>query len=79
MRLTIAITTVRQSVITSCPIIIQTEKMSATEAILTASKKLENNFEFRMNLRRGFKRATNTKDGRKTAKVEITAPQNPLI
>jgi len=68
-----------QSVITSRPIIKQTETISATEAMFTASKKWEKRFELRTNFNRGFKSATNTKEGNKTAKVETIAPQNPLI
>ena len=74
-----AIAMVRQSVITSFPMVKQTETISATEAMLTASKKAENNLELRINLKKGFKSATNTKDGRKTATVVIRAPQIPLI
>lgn len=78
-RLMIAMDIVRQSVITSLPIMMQTEIMSATEAIFTASKKEEKRVDFRKNFKIGFNNATKIKEGKKTANVEIIAPQIPLI
>lgn len=74
-----AIAIVRQSVMVSLPIVKQIETISATEAMFTASKNEENSFELRNNFTSGLNTATNTKDGRNTAKVEITAPEIPLI
>ncbi|MNL74971.1 hypothetical protein D3C87_2006920 [compost metagenome] len=77
--LTIVIAIVRQSVIVSFPIAKQTEIMMATEATLTASKKIENIFEFLIFLTKGLSKATNTKEGRKIPIVETIAPVSPLI
>ena len=74
-----AIAIVLQSVMVSLPIEKQTEMMMATDATLTASKKEENNLEFRIFLTKGFSKATNTKDGRKIPIVEMMAPDQPLI
>ena len=74
-----AIKIVRQSVIESLPMAKQTEIIIATEATFTASKKAENSLELRIFLTRGFRKATNTNEGRKIAIVEIAAPDNPLI
>ena len=62
----------------SFPMAKQTEIMMATEAIFTASRNAENNTELRIFLTNGFRKATNTKEGRKMAMVEITAPDKPL-
>ena len=74
-----AIKIVRQSVIESLPMAKQTEIIIATEAMFTASKKAENKTELRIFLTSGFRNATKTKEGRKIAIVEITAPDRPLI
>ena len=57
----------------------QIEIIIATEATFTASKNAENNFEFRIFLTIGFRKATKTNEGRKMAIVERIAPDNPLI
>ena len=79
IKLIIAITIVRQSVIESCPSWKQMAIIIATEVILTASKKAENSFEFFNFLTIGFNNATNIKDGRKIPSVDTIAPIKPLI
>ncbi len=74
-----AITIVRQPVMVSFAITRQTERISATEAMFTASKNDKKSFELRISFRKGFRSATKTKEGRNTAKVEIIAPTIPLI
>ena len=53
--------------------------MMLTEATLTASRNPENSTEFRIILTNGFSKPTNRKEGKKMAKVETTAPDQPLI
>ena len=53
--------------------------MIATDAAFTPSRKAENPFDRRIRGTKGFSNATNTKEGRKTATVAITAPYNPFI
>jgi len=79
MILKIAMEIVRQSVIVSFPIEKQTETIMAIEATFTASRKAENEFEFRIFRTSGFNKATKTNDGRKIAMVETIAPVSPLI
>ncbi|MNR59373.1 hypothetical protein D3C85_1806200 [compost metagenome] len=63
----------------SLPIWIQIEIIIATEDTFTASKNTEKEVELRSFLTNGFNKATNTKEGKKIAKVEIIAPEIPLI
>ena len=74
-----AIVIVRQSVMVSLPMEKHTETMMATDATFTASKKVENDLEFRIFLTKGFSKATNTNEGRKIPIVEMIAPDQPLI
>ena len=74
-----AIKIVRQSIIVSIPISKQILIIIAIEATFTASKKVENNFEFLIFFTKGFKRATKIKEGKNIAIVEMNAPENPLI
>ncbi len=64
-----------QSVILSLPISKQTAMMMTTDATFTASKNAENRFEFRIFFTKGFNNVTKTKEGKKMAMVEITAPE----
>ena len=74
-----AIKTVRQSVTVSHAKSIHTVMMIANEAVFTPSRKAENNFDRRIRGNSGFDKATNTKEGRNTANVAITAPSSPFI
>jgi hypothetical protein len=55
------------------------EIIIATEAIFTASKKADNDFELRIFLTSGLSIATKRKAGTKIPIVDITAPEIPLI
>ncbi len=53
--------------------------MIATDATLTASRKMDSPLDWRIFFIKGFSNATKINDGRKIAIVEITAPDSPLI
>ena len=70
---------VLQSVMISCPIDKHTDKMMATEATLTASRKIESLAELRIFFNKGSNSATKTKAGKKIPMVAMIAPDPPFI
>ncbi|HTS45430.1 MAG TPA: hypothetical protein VMH01_13615 [Puia sp.] len=79
IKLRTAIKTVFQSRIVSLPNTIITERIMATEAILTVSKNAPIILEDRSLGINGLRKATNRKDGRKMPAVAAIAPPIPLI
>ena len=68
-----------QSVRASIPIFIHTVIITATEAAFTASRKAEKIFDFLSLGKRGLRRATKRKEGRKIPSVARREPVIPPI
>lgn len=68
-----------QSVIIVVPISTQAAKIITTDATFTASKKTANILEFLILFTKGFSKATNKNEGKKTPTVARKAPVQSLI